>query len=423
MSKASPRAQPISVSPLPLNLPLVLGSDPTPLLAQEVLSPQPRLPVNYEISGVDPTSAPVGKYMISESFDPPVLDCQGTTPSLALGLEAKGPVFHWSKPPSEAPDSFGPRRWPGFSAAFDFCNKAVEKFPPMSSTWSKYLFLRDLDDYLTRGQLPMKCLGAFHRAKQAEMKLKKFGFWQLAGAPHCSNDEKQIMIDGTVEFNEELPIEETIVNKLYYASDAYKKELTGLSLDHIAHNTQKIEKALKNMISKNILKRIEIIETVKIHHIAIRSLIRLLNLTQESLNPTMPGRTWLCLWPCIDGIKIDGMTFDNDVALIVANIDDILHRDMSLLLCRSQDIDKVDRDLFATKLQSDAILLNEEQRLSWGCSLNSIGRVYWAVPPGSKSPNRQKQFKKNPGRTKKQKTPDSVPLVEPLPEGAPRLDP
>ena len=420
MSKNSPKSLPISISPSPLNLPPAFGSDSTPLLAQDVLPPQPKPPINNDISCVEPTSTQVGNYMVSESSEAPTLDCQSTNPSLALalGLEAKGPVLHWSKPPMDVPDSFGPSRWPGFSAAFDFCNKAVEKFPPMPSTLNKYLFLCDLDDYLTEGHLPVKCLGMYHRAKQAEFKLKKFGFRQLADISGCSNDDKQIMLDGTVEFNEELPIEETVANKLYYASDEYKKEIVGLSLNDIARKKQKSERALKNMINKNILKRNEILETVKEHRLAMHSLIRLLGLSQKFFNPTIPGRTWLCIWPCVNGFKIDETKINNEIALVIAGPNDILQPDMVLLLCRSQDIDEKDRDLLVTKLQGDVLLLNEEQRLSWGCSLNSIGRVYCAVSPGLRSLNRQKKFKKKIGRPKKEKAANSAHLVEPLPEGS-----
>jgi hypothetical protein len=318
----------------------------------------------------------------------------------------------------DVPDSFGPSRWPGFSAAFDFCNKAVEKFPPMSSTLNKYLFLRDLNDYLTEGHVPVKCLGVYHRAKQAEFKLKRFGFRQLADVSRCSDDDKQIMIDGTIEFNEELPIEESIANKLYYASNEYKKEIVGLSVDDIARKKQKNERALRNMINKNIIKRNEILETVKEHHFAMRSLIKLLGLSEKFFNPTIPGRTWLCIWRCVNGFKIDEKNIENDIALVIAGPNDILQPDMILLLCRTQDIDEKDRDLLVTKLQGDVLLLNEEQRLSWGYSLNSIGRVYWAVSPGFRSLNRQKKFKKKIGRPRKEKAANSASLVEPLPEGS-----
>ena len=77
-----------------------------------------------------------------------------------------------------------------------------------------------------------------------------------------------------------------------------------------------------------------------------------------------------------------------EVALIVAASKKLLQPQMVLLLCRPGDVANKDRELFLTKLQGDALLLNEEQRLAWGCSLNAMGRVYWAVLPESKAPAR-----------------------------------
>ena len=34
--------------------------------------------------------------------------------------------------------------------------------------------------------------------------------------------DKQILLDGTVEFNEELPVEENTANRLYYESSEFK---------------------------------------------------------------------------------------------------------------------------------------------------------------------------------------------------------
>jgi len=260
------------------------------------------------------------------------------------------------------------------------------------------LFLRDLDSHLENGRVPAKGLIAYRQAKQAETKLKKFGFRQLTDVTQCDYADKQILLDGTVEFNEELPIQEITANKQYYESSEYLAELSGLSLDEIDRRQKRAEKALNTMIRKNTLKRIEIIDLVKKHNTAMRSLKKNLGLSHELHNPTLPSRTWLCLWPYHQGMGTGTPGMPLDAALIVAPSKTVLQTEVVLLLCRPSDIGNKDRDLFLTKLQDDALLLNEEQRLSWGCSMNAIGRVFWAIRPGSDTSDGPKQ---GPGRPKK----------------------
>jgi len=101
--------------------------------------------------------------------------------------------------------------------------------------------------------------------------------------------DKQILLDGTVEFNEELPVEENTANRLYYESSEFKDELANLSMAEIDRRRKRAEKALKTMIYKNILRRMEILELVKDHRAALRLLTWLLGLSQELHNPTLPG--------------------------------------------------------------------------------------------------------------------------------------
>jgi len=87
-----------------------------------------------------------------------------------------------------------------------------------------------------------------------------------------------------------------------------------------------------------------------------------------------------------------------EVVLIVAASKNLLQSEMALLLCRPEDVAHQNRELFLTRLRGDALLLNEEQRLAWGCSLNAMGRVYWAVLPEVKAPVRLGKRPNRPGR-------------------------
>ena len=69
-----------------------------------------------------------------------------------------------------------------------------------------------------------------------------------------------------------------------------------------------------------------------------------------------------------------------ETALVVARPRDVLLPGATLMLASAWDLEAEDRDLFATQLQGNALLLNEAQRLAWGPSLHQVNRGLLVCP-------------------------------------------
>lgn len=249
---------------------------------------------------------------------------------------------------TSVPRPLEPGRWPGLRSAISWANQVAKEHPPRPANEERYLWLRDLGVL----SADLKSQERIVRIENYEKQLTMFHPDWREGFGHPSRYFR-IKPDGTLERDFQTWMGWT---------DEVSKEVTSI-----------LEKHFREM----------------------RILRRILGMEDATVNPTVPGRTWLCTWPVVEG-----SVFSVEAALVVAGPGEVLMAGATLLLASAWDLEAEDRDLFATRLEGSSLLVNEVQRCGWGPSLHQINRVYWSVLPGGGEERR-----KRPTRKKKRPEP------------------
>lgn len=136
----------------------------------------------------------------------------------------------------------------------------------------------------------------------------------------------------------------------------------------------------------------EMLETARTERdSALRQFHRRVGFPTDLSDPSLPGRTWLLSWP--EMRPIDGATGIRTFALlVVAAPGQILHEGDQHLICKADDMKKVDvdRHYLEMTIKAQPMRLSNEQRMAWGRGMHWKGLVACIVVP----PEAEKATKK-----------------------------